>query len=84
MPKTIFGQMSQAIGLLFEGVDVVANELDRIRAVKEELSAPGRFDRAHWERLKREEEFLLGFLRRTQDDLAELMRRIDRLLRQPR
>jgi len=84
MAQTIFNQMEKAIVVLFEGVNVVANEFDRIRAVKKDLSRPGNFDRAQWERLEREEEFLVESLLRTQNALAELMRQINRCLRQPR
>lgn len=80
MVSTIFEQMRSAIVLMLEGVDVVANELDRIRAVKEELSRPGNFDRAHWERLNKDEMFLIQLLVEIRKGLAEILRRIDVIL----
>lgn len=80
MVDTIFEQMRNAIGLIFKGVDVVANELDWIQTVKEELSRPGNFDRAHWERLNKDERFLIQFLVEIRKGLTEILRRIDAIL----
>ncbi|MEM2445789.1 MAG: hypothetical protein QW734_03940 [Candidatus Bathyarchaeia archaeon] len=84
MTKTIYDEMRIAISILFEGVKVAENELNQIRAVKDEWFRTWDFSHAQLKRLERDESFIVEFLTETQKALTDLVDQIALILDQPR